>query len=161
MRSRCLRAPDAFGRVPGAVGVARFHVWSIEPLAKDFGASREAVAIKCVRSGLERAAMIVWESATPELDRQSNRNAVPSGPLRIKFACCGRGFEDCVFPRGCVASEQSLVQKIYGRDGWTAGEEDLPTSRGPVTFRTESQVFQYLVGDMWERKVITFVFAHA
>lgn len=136
----------------------RLHIWSVEQLAQNFGASREAAAIKCVHCGAGRVALIVWEAINLEPSRFNYRDESGANRFRIKFACCGGLFGGQVFPRGRVCVGATSVQQAYLRDGWHEGEETLPTLQGSERFYTESQAFTYRVGREWERKVLTFVF---
>jgi hypothetical protein len=136
----------------------RLHIWSVETLAKEFGASLEAAAIKCVHCGAGRVALIVWEAIHLEPNRFNVRGSSSCSGFRIKSACCGGRFRDQTFPRGGVCVGAYTVQKAYQKDGWHSGEEALPTVQGSERFYTESQAFTYRVRGERERKVLTFVF---
>lgn len=136
----------------------KLHVWSIDKLAKEFGASLEATAIKCVRVASEPVALIVWDSAMASTSGSARGTMPPE--LRVRYAIYGSGFGSYRFAHGSAALPASLAVAAYQVEGTKNDRELLVTAHGPVTFLTESLAFPYIVGNAWHKKVLTFVFGH-
>lgn len=144
----------------------RTRVWSIPTLAREFGASLEATAIRCLRADRSLKAVLVWELRERQrVGREEHAN--PSDPEaessncggpRLRYARYGDDCEDLEFERGEKALPGSLVRRALESDGACYGADTLPAKSGPVRLYAESQAFTHLVDEGSKRKVLTLVF---
>lgn len=136
----------------------RLHVWSIERLAEEYGASLEATAVKCVHTCAKGLAVIVWDG--PSSSRSPVSGVLPPvGQLRLRYAVTGLGFAGVSFLRGALISLASNIGRAYRTGSWIAEAHCLPTSSGERRYWAETKGFSRIVHDHWQSKAITMVFA--
>jgi len=127
----------------------RLHVYSIPILAKEFGASLEAAARRCLRAEPSLGAVLVWEP------RYSATGAGSDLTLKWSSSNLGAGLDEIT--RRQIASSDSLVQRAYEKDGTYSGDQVLQTRTGPVVVQVEALGFTHLVADTRRRKVLAIV----